>query len=104
MIADREGDPDFSIVDVRTPAEFSPEHIRNAVNIDFNAPHFEEEIDSLDKGNAYLVYCGSGIRSGAAAEMMRQHSFAAVYDLEGGLDALKQLGGADLPVVSCGCD
>ena len=104
LIAEHSNDPEFMIVDVRTPAEFLPEHLENAVNIDVNAPHFQQVIEGLDKERTYLVYCGSGMRSGQAAGLMRQLGFARVYELAGGINALEQLDGKELPLESCGCD
>ncbi|MEI6807541.1 MAG: rhodanese-like domain-containing protein [bacterium] len=104
LLTEHETNLELLVIDVRTPGEFAPEHLKNAINIDFNAPHFEETIAGQNKGNTYLVYCGSGSRSGEAAELMRQLGFARVYDLEGGLIAMKQLVDAGLYLESCGCD
>ena len=104
LIAARANDPTFVILDVRTPEEFLREHILNAVNIDFNTPHFDAQLDGLDKSKAYLVYCGSGMRSGLAAEMMLERDFIEIYDLSGGTSALKQAGGGTQILVSCGCN
>ena len=35
MIAANQGNPDFVILDVRTPSEFGAGHLENAVNIDW---------------------------------------------------------------------
>jgi len=104
LIAARANDPMFVILDVRTPGEFATEHILNAVNIDFNAPHFDAQLDSLDKSKAYLVYCGSGMRSGLAVGMMLDRDFVEVYELSGGLSSLKQASGGTQLLVPCGCN
>ena len=101
MIKERENDADFIIIDVRTPGEFGREHIRNAVNIDYNGPDFRDEMNGLERQKTYLVYCGSGVRSGDAVETMRELEFVDVYNIGGGMAAISQL--EDAPVVSCGC-
>ena len=35
LIQNNQNNPDFVIIDVRTPGEFAGEHIENATNIDF---------------------------------------------------------------------
>lgn len=104
LIATRDGDANFVLLDVRTPEEFYAEHLRNAVMINFKSPHFEEELAGLDTDTAYLVYCGSGGRSGQATAVMARLGFKEVYNLDGGLNALKQQQGAHPLLVSCGCN
>src|SRR5689334_11716811 len=45
------------ILDVRTPSEFARGHIPGAVNIDWNAKNFTENVAALDKSYIYLVHC-----------------------------------------------
>ncbi|MEI6971932.1 MAG: rhodanese-like domain-containing protein [bacterium] len=104
MIASRGNDPSFAILDVRTPDEFGTEHLRNAANIDFNSPHFAEQLGALDTEKAYLVYCGSGVRSAQAAAVMAGHGFTEIYDLKGGLTSLKELDESGGLLVTCGCN
>ena len=74
-------------LDVRTPAEVARGHVPNASVIDFYDPKFRVKVDLLQKDKPIFVYCASGKRSGAAAEMMVQMGFTQVYDLEGGIAA-----------------
>jgi phage shock protein E len=92
------GDPDFVILDVRTPAEFAAGHIANAVNINVNgtSPSFAEAIAGLDKSRSYFVYCSSQHRSPTAISAMQQQDFASLYELTGGL---AQWLAAGLPLV-----
>ena len=73
-----------TIIDVRTPEEFSAGHLDNAINIDVNSPNFTEEIAKLDKNEEYLVYCRSGRRSLVAADIMKAEGFTTIYNMEGG--------------------
>lgn len=73
------------LLDVRTPGEFRGGHIATAVNIDFESPAFESEIQKLDKTKTYFVYCRSGNRSGQAIAIMKQAGVENIYELRGGL-------------------
>lgn len=85
LIEEKKTDATFQILDVRTPDEFQGGHLPNAKNIDIYNPNFQEELKKLDLSGAYLVYCRSGARSGATAEIMEQLGFKEVYDLSGGI-------------------
>lgn len=95
LIEERDGDSDFVILDVRTPEEFAEGHIENAVNIDFYADTFPDELDVLDRDKTYLIYCQSGGRSGSATRMMKELGFKDVYNMEGGIN----IWCADYPLV-----
>ena len=77
--------PGVTIVDVRTPGEFSKGHLVNAENYDWNGSDFDNQIATLDKSKPVLVYCLSGGRSAAAANKMRAAGFKEVYELAGGI-------------------
>jgi rhodanese-related sulfurtransferase len=85
LVDKRNGQPDFVILDVRTPEEFSSGHIKDAINIDFYAETFSEQLDKLNKGYAYFVYCRTGHRSGEAMAQMESLGFLEVYNLSGGI-------------------
>ncbi len=86
--------PTATLMDVRTPEEFSKGHLENAVNIDWNGDDFEKQISSLDKSKPMFVYCLSGGRSSSAASKLREVGFKEVYELEGGIMKWR---GANLP-------
>ncbi|MBS1643182.1 MAG: thioredoxin fold domain-containing protein [Bacteroidetes bacterium] len=73
------------ILDVRTPQEFSKDHLINSKNIDWNENNFETEIEKLDKSKPVFVYCLSGGRSTAAAELMHKKGFKEIYEMDGGI-------------------
>ena len=75
----------LSIIDVRTPGEFSQGHIQNALNINWNSDEFDKEIALLDKSKTVFVYCLSGGRSSSAAEKMKELGFKQVFELNGGM-------------------
>ncbi|WP_298669870.1 rhodanese-like domain-containing protein [uncultured Methanofollis sp.] len=92
LIADREGDPAFVILDVRTPGEVAAGYIEGAVNINYRNDSFSREISALDRGKTYLVYCRAGNRSARTSEMMVKDGFAEVYNMEGGITAWREAG------------
>lgn len=77
------------IIDVRTPQEFAAGHLEGAQNFDIKSPDFEKNLSSLDKSGTYYLYCRSGARAGAAAQIMQQAGFKTVTNL-GGLDEAAQ--------------
>lgn len=66
------------LVDVRTAQEYSEGHIPGAMNIDVNAPDFEEKIKTLDKKENVAIYCRSGRRSKMAANKLTAAGFKVI--------------------------
>ncbi|MHB1024520.1 MAG: rhodanese-like domain-containing protein [Desulfobacteria bacterium] len=91
-IAKRAGDPDFVLLDVRTPKEFDQERIKGAVMIDYLSPSFRDEMAKLDRRKTYLVYCRTGHRTNGAAKVMRELGFQDVSVLAGGITKWKEAG------------
>lgn len=77
-------DTTLQIVDVRTPEEYQEGHISHAKNINWNDPLFKEIIEDLDKSRPLYIYCRSGKRSAAAAEILIERGFE-VIELQGGI-------------------
>jgi rhodanese-related sulfurtransferase len=92
LIQDNQDNPDFVILDVRTPAEFDSGHIENAINLDYNSETFSDELNNLDKDKTYLVYCGVGRRSAGARDIMKELNFMTAYNMLGGINQWKQDG------------
>jgi rhodanese-related sulfurtransferase/thioredoxin-related protein len=80
------------ILDVRTPAEFSAGHIPGAMNLDYNAPDFQQKAAALDKSKTYLVHCAVGGRSVRACEKMSRLDFPNLYNLPDGFKAWAKAG------------
>ena len=85
LIQENQSNPDFVIIDVRTPEEFAEGHVVNAINIDFRSESFRDEIDNLDKNKTYLIYCRSGQRSADALSTMKELNFTKIYHMSGGI-------------------
>lgn len=75
------------IVDVRTLIEYKSGHIYDAVNMSVDDPSFENQIQELDRNSPVAVYCKSGIRSFYAANVLKDHGFQIIYNLDGGLNS-----------------
>ncbi|MFC1900396.1 rhodanese-like domain-containing protein [Chloroflexota bacterium] len=85
LIEENLDNPDFIIIDIRTPEEYDEGHLEGARNIDFYEPDFAEQIDILDKDNSYLVYCRSGTRSGNSLPVFEEKGFLKIYHMDGGI-------------------
>jgi rhodanese-related sulfurtransferase len=80
-------DENAVIIDVRTPAEKNDGVIPGYNMIPLTSPDFVDQINKLEKGKKYLVYCRSGNRSGQACAMMADIGFDNLYNLSGGIGA-----------------
>jgi len=87
LIQNNQNNPDFVVIDVRTPEEFTEEHIENATNINFYSESFRDMLNNLDKNKTYLIYCKVGGRSGSALDIMVELNFKEVYNVSGGIIA-----------------
>ena len=85
LIQDNLDNPNFVIVDVRTPEEYDEGHVEKAINIDFRSENFRNEIDKLKKDKTYLIYCRSGRRSADALNIMKELDFTRIYHMNGGI-------------------
>ena len=84
-------DGERTVIDVRSPAEYSQSHIVGAINIDVDGASFSEQIAELDPDEPLLLYCRSGNRSAEAAEQMEQAGIKDIADA-GGLADLARAG------------
>ena len=96
LIQENKDNPNFLILDIRTPEEYAEGHLAGAVDLDFYAETFRESLAKLDRAGRYLVYCRSGARTKKAMEIMVELGFQEIYILAGGLNSWLAAG---LPVV-----
>lgn len=92
LIERSRGDPDFVVLDVRTPGEVAAGAIEGSVNIDYRNESFSREVSAQDRGKNYLVYCRAGNRSARTAEMMAADGFPEVSTMDGGITAWIEAG------------
>ncbi len=80
------------VVDVRTPGEYSDDHLAQAVNVPVDQlPSQLAEIDKLVDGHKdrpIVVYCASGHRAGKAKQELETAGYSHVIN-GGGLDDLR---------------
>ncbi len=92
LIQNNRDNPDFIIIDVRTPKEFAQERIEGAINLDYYSAAFREQLNELDKNKTYLVYCLIGRRSKAAVDLMKELGFGQIYNISDGINDWKKEG------------
>jgi rhodanese-related sulfurtransferase len=84
--------PDFYIIDIRTPDEYATGHLKNSMLIDYYADSFKTELDKLDRAKSYLIYCRTGHRSGLARDIMKDMGFQTVYNMTDGITEWQAVG------------
>lgn len=80
------------VLDVRTPGEVARGRLPDATVIDISEARFTQKIQLMPKDKPIFVYCASGQRSAAAAEVLLRHGFSEVYNLSGGIGAWSRAG------------
>ena len=80
-----------TVLDVRTPAEWSQERIRGARHTPLNGL-LEGALPDIARDEPLAVYCGSGYRSNIAAGLLKKRGFTDVASLAGGLFAWSSAG------------
>lgn len=83
LIQKNKGNPDFAIIDVRTPEEFDSGHIEGAININYHSDNFVATLEKLDKNKLYLVYCRTGRRSADTVSLMVRLGFTNILRFAG---------------------
>ena len=96
LIETHKENSDFVILDIRTPGEYQSGHIKNSIMIDFYSKAFAEEVNRLDKGKIYLIYCRSGNRSTRSMGLFKKLKFQKIYHLSSGINGWNSEG---LPLV-----
>ncbi len=82
-------DPNFVIIDVRTPNEYYAGHIQKATNLNLFSSIFGNTLDSIDKNKMYIIHCQAGSRSARALDSMAYRNFKRVYNIQGGINSWK---------------
>jgi rhodanese-related sulfurtransferase len=76
----------ITILDVRTPDEYSEGHLKEAKNADILSKDFATQLSALDKAKPILVHCQAGGRSTRALPALEKLGFTSVYHLDGGMN------------------
>jgi rhodanese-related sulfurtransferase len=74
------------ILDVRTDIEFANGNIANAINVDYLADGFWDQIEQISTSKSIFVYCRSGRRSIRVCTLLKNGGFdkAKIFNLDGG--------------------
>lgn len=73
-------DKDKVFIDVRTPAEYKANHIRQFKNIPLGS-----DFSNLPKGKEIVVICQSGMRSSQACRQLKKLGYEQVTNVRGGM-------------------
>lgn len=100
-----QSNPDYVIIDTRTPEAFANEHIEGAINIDYQSENFRDELNQLDKSNTTFAYyrpygrtprcCGANDTLNAALDIFQTFKgleFKEAYFIDGGIIVWKVKG------------
>jgi rhodanese-related sulfurtransferase len=89
-------DPDPTLIDVRTPAEFEAGHIPGAVNVPLDElkGSLDELCTVLDDHHDVVLVCRSGARAGQAQEALQAAGLTSPAVLSGGIVDWEKTGGA----------
>lgn len=77
----------IQFIDVRTPAEFKANRIKEFKNIPLN--ELPGRIGELDARKETVVICQSGMRSSKAAAILKKNGFENVVNVRGGMGSCR---------------
>jgi rhodanese-related sulfurtransferase len=88
--------PDPTLIDVRTPAEFEAGHIPGAVNVPLDElkTSLDELCSVLNDHHDVVLVCRSGARAGQAQEVLQAAGLTSPAVLSGGIVDWEKSGGA----------
>ena len=89
LIKANDKNPDFVILDVRTPTVWASDHLSGSINRNYYDADFTTQINALPKHKIYLLHCQSGGRSAPTLSTMKNQNFAEVYEMAGGINSWK---------------
>jgi rhodanese-related sulfurtransferase len=83
--------PNFVILDVRTPDIWKADHLQGAINRNYYDADFDAQLKALPKNKIFLLHCQSGGRSAPTLQKMKNLNFAEVYEMSGGINSWNSL-------------
>jgi rhodanese-related sulfurtransferase len=87
----RKSDPDVTLIDVRSPAEFESAHIPGSYNVPLDLlPEHGAEIREV--GSPMVLICQSGQRAKQAEQLLREIGLARLHVLTGGIRSWESAG------------
>jgi rhodanese-related sulfurtransferase len=92
LVQTNAANPDFVILDVRTPAEYLPSHLPGAINRNYYDTDFAVQIGQLPHHKMYMIHCAAGSRSAQVYNLMLTLGFPSVINMLGGINAWNAAG------------
>jgi rhodanese-related sulfurtransferase len=89
LIKANEKNPNFVILDVRTPDVWKADHLSGSINRNYYDGDFSAQITALPKTKLYLLHCQAGSRSAPTLALMKNLNFSEVYEMIGGINSWK---------------
>ncbi|OON70218.1 rhodanese-like domain-containing protein [Hymenobacter sp. CRA2] len=80
----RQQQPQLTVLDTRTPAEYQVSHLAGARFVDYDSFN-PEAVRDLSRDQPVVVYCSVGVRSERIGEQLKALGFRDVRNLYGGL-------------------
>lgn len=78
-------DKNKQYLDVRTPGEFSSNHIRGFKNVPLH--QLAQKVSELSKEKEVVIICQSGMRSTKASKLLKKQGFKQITNVKGGMSA-----------------
>jgi len=79
---------DGEIMDVRTPSEYVSHRVQNAFN--YPLDYINNNMDRLDRGNKYYLYCFQGYRSMITSSILRARGFRNIVNVREGFEGIEK--------------
>jgi rhodanese-related sulfurtransferase len=92
LIKANETNPNFVVLDVRSPGEWENYHILGSINRSTGLTDFTAQLSALPKHKIFILHCQSGGRSAGAFAKMKEIGFAEVYEMIGGINSWNSSG------------
>jgi len=84
MIID--GDPDYLLIDIRSPEEYEKFHIKTAYNFPLETLFKQETMNELDPDKLLILYSNGGTHAAQAWILLQQYGYENSLVLLGGLN------------------
>jgi hydroxyacylglutathione hydrolase len=77
-----------TVVDVRKPGEYEPEHIQDARNLPLDT--LSDHMSDIRRDEPVYVHCAGGYRSMVAISILKARGFQNVVNVAGGMAAIRK--------------
>lgn len=84
------------ILDVRTPEEYEKKHIKNSVLLPIEELRNGNFAMLTDKNQKILIYCWTGRRAEASAEILAKENYTNVFEFGGLVDWTGEVEGTEV--------